>query len=259
MAFSPLMCLSFSLCFVGCTIHCFFIAKCLLHFDSEFCSGKFRLLLTLLLLQVSLTMEICTIFTESVAAPCAPQCRGAEGLWVPRGTSPQGYPHGSLSCSESLQGWEAGSGHSPLCDCSKQQTHGRARLLPAASENSSRTAQEVIVPQCSGVCSPHTPARAVVPPALAQSWNKCCATYPVMARSVPGSRCLQPMSSHLWGGYLPVTTPLSSLRTRNRRALSQKSIRAKEKSFGLEETSSCGKGMGFIPSISAILLSLFVA
>lgn len=82
MAFSPLMCLSFSLCFVGCTIHRFFIAKCLLHFDSEFCSGKFRLLLTLLLLQVSLTMEICTIFTESVAAPCAPQCRGAEGLGV---------------------------------------------------------------------------------------------------------------------------------------------------------------------------------
>lgn len=45
--FFPLMCLSCSLCFVECTIRCFFIAKCVQHLGSQFCSGKLRLGLTL--------------------------------------------------------------------------------------------------------------------------------------------------------------------------------------------------------------------
>lgn len=47
MAFFPLMCLSCSLCFVGCTIRCFFIAKWLQYLGSQFCSGNLRLVQTL--------------------------------------------------------------------------------------------------------------------------------------------------------------------------------------------------------------------
>lgn len=74
-AFSPLMCLFFSLCFVGRTARCSFIAQWLLHFNSEFCRGKFRSLLTLLLLRVSLTTGSAPLF-QHPWQPLCPRCRG---------------------------------------------------------------------------------------------------------------------------------------------------------------------------------------
>lgn len=74
------------------------------------------------------------------------------------------------------------------------------------------------------VSAARRPARAVVLPALAQSWNKCSPSHPVTARSVsgislPADHAIPP----LWG--LSACEDLSVLfQDRNRHSLSQKSI-----------------------------------
>lgn len=212
MAFSPLMCLYFSLCFVRHIIHCFFIAKCLLHFDSGFCSGKFRLLLTLLLLWVSLTMEICTIFTESVAAPCIPQVPGSGGAVGAERNQPIGVSKFAL-----LQWEPAGLGSSirALAPVGQQQATNPQESPAAPSclqkfKRDSTRNRNPPAPRClqhadlPGLLSFLLLLRAgtnAVPPTQWQP-GQCL-----------GSHCLQTMPSHLCGGYLPVRTCLSSFRT----------------------------------------------
>lgn len=88
------------------------------------------------------------------------------------------------------------------------------------------------------------PARAALPPALTRSWKECCPPPSDGRDNAWDLTALRPRCPTS-GGHLPVRARLSSPRTQNRHSLSQKSIWAKEKSFGLEETSRHGKGNGF--------------
>lgn len=183
-------------------------------------------------------------FLQSVAVPCAPRCRGAEGLWVPGGTSP---PRGTPRVA--LPRWDPaglGSGSGALAPLGLRQTHGRAPLLPPASKNSSGTAQEMAVPSAP-VPAAHRPDR---PPSLRLGAGIQAVPPPRDGRAGAWDPTAHsPPPSHPRGLSAWEDTRLSSLRTWNRHSLSQKSISAQQKSFGLEETPSHRKGMGFIPGI----------
>lgn len=233
-AFSPLTCLSFSLCCVGHTIRCFFIAKCLPRFDSDFCSGRFRLLLTLLLLRVSLTMEICTSFSRwqppALLSARERRGRGCRGEPAHRGIATVRSP-----AARTCRAGEQDRGSRPSGAAASGKPTGEpccSQLPPKIPVGQHRTPQ-----------SPRL-ARAALPPALTQSWKECCPP-PAMARTVPGISAPSDHAVPPRGRHLPVRACPSSLRTQNRHSLSQKSIWAKEKSFGLEETSRRGKGKGF--------------
>lgn len=253
MAFSPLMCLSFSLCFVGRSIHCFFIAKCLLRSDGEFCSGKFRLLLTLLLLRVSSTVEICTILTVggSPLRSSVPGSRGAVGAGGNQ--PPQGYPTGGSAAVGSRRAGERERGTRPSGTAANpRESPAAPTCLQKLQWDSTRNGS----PQRSGACS--APTRPAPVPA-ARSGNTGSAPTQGWPRRSLGSHSPQPTAIPPAGVIcLGRHSPVLSQDLEQAFPEPEKHFSTGEK-FWFGGDSNSQKGNGFYSQYLAILLSLFVA
>jgi len=237
MAFFPLTCLSFSLGFAGRTIPCFFIAKSLLHFDSEFCSGSSERCVRCCCCGCHEPQGSAPLF-QSRRQPLRSSLPGSGGLWVRGEPAHGGTPtvRSPQRAAEQEQGTappgpqpEANPGESPAAASG-------LRNLPWGSTSSGSPAALWV--------GSTQPARAAVPPAPGPGTAVSRLRWPGQR---PGSRCRSPRR------------PASPAQSPPQGSRSQQRSPARETRVGLEGTSKLRKGHGVYSKYFSNIALPFVA